>query len=79
MSEGIPLLPQATPGWEWTTTEVNISGQVFTAMIQQRLPEPPKWWEVAEREVDYGHALAALTFLVMAAKKIRDAWRGKAT
>ena len=77
MSDGISLLPQPAPGWEWATQEVLVGSQVFTAMIQKRLPEPPHWWEQVYSDPEYSHMLTALTFLMIGAKKIRDAWKGR--
>ena len=75
MDEGIPLLPPPTEGWEWRINEVNIGGQVYFAMIQQRQPEPPAWWEVAEHEADYGHLIALLAAAAMGVGKVRAAWK----
>ena len=76
--ENIPLLPPPAPGWAWVVTEVFVGNQVFWATTQQRLPEPPAWWEEMYSSPDWSHGLTALTFAVVAAKKIRDAWKGRA-
>ncbi len=56
-----------------------IGTQVFTAMSQQRQPDPPAWWEQIYSDPEYSHALTALTFVVIGAKKIRDAWKRGST
>lgn len=75
MSEGIQLLPEPTEGWHWEIREVNVSGEVFWASMQERDSAAPVWWEPLVNEAGYSQGLAALMALAVLVKRFWGFWR----
>ena len=75
MSDGIQLLPPPTPGWHYEVHNVSLGGSEFTAILQEKNPPPPLWYEPMLADPEYGQGLSVLLMLFMAAKRTWVFWQ----